>query len=97
MKKQSNLKLMWFTVNRNCNFRCSWCYAASCEYYVDDEMTSKRLSLLVDELIMHYGVDDTPSILDKIKDFGFKYSTFSGTTWGLDNVKIPKEKKPGIS
>ena len=61
-------------------------------HYVDDEMTSKRLSLLVDELIMHYGVDDTPSILDKIKDFGFKYSTFSGTTWGLDNVKIPKEK-----
>ncbi len=39
MKKQSNLKLMWFTVNRNCNFRCSWCYAASCEYYVDSAMS----------------------------------------------------------
>jgi len=60
--------------------------------YVSDEMNQKRLSSLVDELIMHYGVDETPPILDKIKSFGFKYSTFSGTTWGLDNVKVPPEK-----
>jgi len=61
--------------------------------YVNDEMTQKRLSSLVDELIMHYGVDDTPPILDKIKNFGFKYSTFSGTTWGIDNIKVPIEKE----
>ncbi|MCM2339443.1 MAG: DNA-directed RNA polymerase subunit beta' [Burkholderiales bacterium] len=60
--------------------------------YVSDEMNQKRLSSLVDELIMHYGVDNTPPILDKIKSFGFKYSTFSGTTWGFDNVKVPPEK-----
>jgi DNA-directed RNA polymerase subunit beta' len=60
--------------------------------YVNDEMTQKRLSALVDELIMHYGVDETPIILDKIKAFGFKYSTVSGTTWGLDNVKVSPEK-----
>ena len=61
--------------------------------YVNDEMNQKRLSALVDELIMHYGVDETPPILDKIKAFGFKYSTISGTTWGLDNVKVPVEKE----
>ncbi|MEK7088666.1 MAG: DNA-directed RNA polymerase subunit beta', partial [Patescibacteria group bacterium] len=60
--------------------------------YVSDEMGVKRLSSLVDELIMHYGVDETPPILDKIKNFGFHYSTISGTTWGLDNIKVPKEK-----
>src|SRR3989338_8475259 len=60
--------------------------------YVNDEMNQKRLSALVDELIMHYGVDATPPILDKIKGFGFRYSTFSGTTWGLDNVRVPAEK-----
>jgi DNA-directed RNA polymerase subunit beta' len=60
--------------------------------YVGEEMTQKRMSALVDELIMHYGVDATPPVLDKIKDFGFKYSTVSGTTWGLDNVKVPAEK-----
>lgn len=63
--------------------------------YVDEEMDQKRLSALVDELIMHYGIDATPPVLDKIKEFGFKYATISGTTWGLDNVKVPPEK-PGI-
>lgn len=60
--------------------------------YVNDEMTQERLSSLLDELIMHYGIDDTPPILDKIKKFGFKYSTVSGTTWGIDNVNVPVEK-----
>jgi DNA-directed RNA polymerase subunit beta' len=60
--------------------------------YVNDEMTQGRLSMLLDELIMHYGIDNTPLILDKIKAFGFRYSTVSGTTWGLDNVSIPPEK-----
>jgi len=63
--------------------------------FLNDEMTQNRLSSLVDELIMHYGVDNTPPILDKIKAFGYRYSTVSGTTWGLDNVKVP-EQKPKI-
>jgi DNA-directed RNA polymerase subunit beta' len=61
--------------------------------YVNDEMTQDRLIALLDELIVHSGVDSTPIFLDKIKEFGFKYSTVSGTTWGLDNVKVPPEKK----
>jgi DNA-directed RNA polymerase subunit beta' len=61
--------------------------------FVNEEMTQKRLSALVDELIMHYGVDETPAILDKIKAFGFRYSTMSGTTWGIDNVKVPEQKQ----
>jgi len=60
--------------------------------FVNDEMNQKRLSSLVDELIMHYGIDETPAILDKIKQFGFKYATVSGITWGLDNIKVPEEK-----
>ncbi len=65
--------------------------------YVNDEMTQDRLIALLDELIVHSGVDNTPAILDKIKSFGFQYSTVSGTTWGLDNVKVPEEKKQIIS
>ena len=60
--------------------------------YVNDEMNQKRMSSLVDELILSYGIDETPAVLDKIKEFGFKYSTVSGTTWGLDNVSVPLEK-----
>ncbi len=61
--------------------------------FVNDEMTQKRLSVLVDEIIYKYGVDETPKVLDKIKEFGYKYSTKSGITWGIDNVIVPKEKE----
>lgn len=65
--------------------------------FINEEMNQKRISSLVDELILHYGIDLTPQILDKIKALGFKYSTISGTTWGYDNVKLPKEKAEIIS
>ncbi len=41
------LKLMWLTVNRGCNFRCDWCYAAESGYRTEDEMSlSFALNLL---------------------------------------------------
>jgi DNA-directed RNA polymerase subunit beta' len=55
--------------------------------YINEEIDIKRMSLLVDELIVHYGIDETPKVLDKIKDFGYKYATYSGVTWGIDNVE----------
>ncbi len=60
--------------------------------YTNDEMKQGRVSSLLDEIIFHCGMDKTPDILDKIKAFGFKYSTVSGTTWGLDNVSVSPEK-----
>ncbi len=61
--------------------------------YIGEEITQGRMSGLVDELLTRYGIDATPAVLDKIKEFGYKYATVSGTTWGLDNVKVPEEKK----
>lgn len=60
--------------------------------YINEEINIKRMSLLVDELIVHYGIDETPKFLDKIKDFGYQYATYSGVTWGIDNVTVPKGK-----
>lgn len=60
--------------------------------FMNEEITIKRMSLLVDELIMHYGIDATPKVLDKIKDFGYQYATYSGVTWGIDNVRVPEGK-----
>ena len=39
MSKVPTLKLIWLTVNRRCNFRCSWCYANESEYKAEDEMS----------------------------------------------------------
>jgi len=60
--------------------------------YINGTMGKKQLSALISDVIEKYGTEATPKVLDKIKSFGFKYATMSGTTWGIDNVIIPKEK-----
>jgi DNA-directed RNA polymerase subunit beta' len=61
--------------------------------YLNTEMSRKRMSELLDNLIERYGIENVPAIMDKIKSFGFKYATHSGVTWGLTDVKIPAGKK----
>ncbi len=60
--------------------------------FMNVEMNKKRVGALVDDLVFHYGIDVTAGFLDKIKAFGFRYSTKAGVTWGIDNVRVPKEK-----
>jgi len=61
--------------------------------FINHELTRKKMSDLVDDLIEKYGIESIPSVMDKIKTFGFKFATHSGVTWGLDSVKIPEGKK----
>ncbi len=60
--------------------------------YVNETVDRKRMSSLVDELIAKYGLSGMPKILDKIKDFGFKYATHAGITWGLSDLVTPEGK-----
>jgi len=61
--------------------------------FINDEMNNKKMSGLVDDLIEKYGLTEIPEILDKIKEFGFKYATHSGITLSLSDLVIPAEKK----
>ena len=61
--------------------------------YVDKDINNKELTALLNDLISIYGISAMPNILDKIKSFGFKYTTHSGITWGIDEIKVPEEKK----
>ncbi|PIP86315.1 DNA-directed RNA polymerase subunit beta' [Candidatus Campbellbacteria bacterium CG11_big_fil_rev_8_21_14_0_20_44_21] len=60
--------------------------------YINEEVNQKKMSQIVDELLNTYGADVLPEILDKIKNFGFKYVTESGITWGIDDVQVPEGK-----
>lgn len=60
--------------------------------YINTEMNKKRMSGIVDDLIQRYGIESIPGIMDKVKEFGFKYATVSGTTWGIDDVIVPENK-----
>ncbi len=61
--------------------------------FINHEMSRKKMTELVDNLIERYGIENVPAIMDRIKSFGFKYATQSGTTWGLTDVKVPEGKK----
>jgi DNA-directed RNA polymerase subunit beta' len=58
--------------------------------YINQEIERKKMTGLIDDLIYKYGIENIPPILDKIKAFGFKFVTHSGTTWGIDDIKIPE-------
>lgn len=60
--------------------------------FVNEEVVQKILFQIIIDIIDDRGIQAVPPIVDKLKRFGFKYATVSGVTWGIDEVKIPKEK-----
>jgi len=60
--------------------------------FINKEINRSKLSATIDDLITLHGISAIPGILDKVKNFGFRYATYSGTTWGLDDIVIPAGK-----
>ncbi len=60
--------------------------------YINAAVDKKTLARLVDDLTERYGLLKLPEIMDRIKEFGFRYVTKSGITWSLDDIRIPEEK-----
>jgi len=61
--------------------------------FVNKTMNSRELRKLISELIDKCGIKKTALILDRVKRMGFKYASDSGISWGMDDLRIPKEKK----
>jgi len=61
--------------------------------FVNKELTKKDLELLVADIIDQFGVDASIEVLDIMKRLGFQYATESGISWGMDDLKVPEEKK----
>ncbi|MCH8244748.1 DNA-directed RNA polymerase subunit beta', partial [Patescibacteria group bacterium] len=65
--------------------------------FVNERMDSKKLGILLAEIIKIYSAEEVEEFLDRIKRIGFEYATKSGTTWGMDDLVVPKEKKKLVS
>jgi len=61
--------------------------------YQNKLITNKELEKIIGDILEKYPIEVTKEILDKIKDLGFEYSTFSGITWGMDDLVIPPQKQ----
>lgn len=60
--------------------------------FINDTVDNRKMSTLIDELIAVYGLDGMPAILDKIKDFGFKYAMHAGVTYSMTDISVPDQK-----
>jgi len=65
--------------------------------YLNDAITKKVLSGILNDSIVRYGLDAVPAIADKIKRFGFEYATRSGITWSLDDISVPAKKADTVN
>lgn len=64
--------------------------------FLNKDMKKKDLERVVSDMIQRYGIDETPPILDRIKSLGFRFSTKSGISWGMDDIKVPAAKEEFI-
>jgi len=61
--------------------------------FVNDAITKKVLSHIMNDCVVRYGLDRIPDIVNKVKRFGFEYATRSGITWSLEDVSVPDGKQ----
>ena len=64
---------------------------------IDTVADSGTLKDIIDRCFRKHGNIKTAEVLDYIKKTGYKYSTISGLTVSMDDVKIPAEKWPLIA
>jgi DNA-directed RNA polymerase subunit beta' len=60
--------------------------------FVNKVMEKKSLARLITDIHLYYGSEVTVTVLDKLKDLGFQYSTLSGLSIGLDDMQVPQKK-----
>ncbi len=60
--------------------------------FVNKEVTQSVMSGIIKDTVNIEGIEKVPELIDRLKDFGFKYVTQSGVTWSIDDIVVPKEK-----
>jgi DNA-directed RNA polymerase subunit beta' len=60
--------------------------------FINDVVVQRMIFDIIIDIIDDRGPEAVPGIVDKLKKLGFKYATVSGTTWGIDEVKVPAQK-----
>lgn len=64
--------------------------------FLNEELTQKEIKQLVAKMLLLKGQEETAVFIDKIKQLGFKMASISGISWGMDDLKVPAEKKPAM-
>ena len=65
--------------------------------YLNATMTKKALQRMMADVFVRFGGEKTAEVIDKVKDYGFKYATKSAISVGLDDYIIPENKNEMIA
>ena len=60
--------------------------------FINQEMNKRELTRLVAQCYYLLGKSETVRLLDALKDLGFRYSTLSGLSIGIDDMHVPSNK-----
>jgi len=61
--------------------------------HVNQVMTKKEMTKLIDAVYRKTGLHETVIMLDKLKELGFSYATKAGVSICIDNMHIPTKKE----
>jgi DNA-directed RNA polymerase subunit beta' len=61
--------------------------------FVNKQLDKKALANIITDIHLRYGNEVTVDSLDKLKALGFKYSTRSGLSIGIDDMQVPQKKQ----
>ncbi|NLM01089.1 MAG: DNA-directed RNA polymerase subunit beta' [Treponema sp.] len=60
--------------------------------FVNELLADKQLKTLIEKVLKENGPWLTVQMVDAIKNVGYKYATFFGATFSMDDIIVPKEK-----
>lgn len=60
--------------------------------YVNESFDNKKIEQLMTSIFQRFGEEVAADVADKVKNLGFRYSTASGLSTGLEDYRIPEEK-----
>ncbi len=64
---------------------------------VNCDMTKKNISRLINHSYRYLGNKDTVVLADQLMYLGFKYATYAGVSFGIEDIVIPAEKEKIIA
>ncbi len=65
--------------------------------FVNETLNKTGLRKIMAQVFAELGQEVTADLVDDVKDLGFKYSTISGISIGMDDLVIPKERDAMIA
>ncbi len=61
--------------------------------FINEELSKKKIANIVLNVFKVLGPWGTAEFLDRMKEYGFKFATVSGVTFGIDDLIIPPQKQ----